>query len=417
MIKKFNILIVLPVIFSISNITAFFANDRISVHNKTPRDLYVAIYYIATDYRLMETPKATIATPIRFLEADSSINMERPAQRVKADPSLGMIGHGPLGLGPFDRQLVFVEDKALLAPQLTKEQLEKYHSKNVGNLQGDVFYIAARDGELGGYTTADWNIAKRTIEMAACQIKSQLPAIMLNPYKDTVATVRVGDGLSEGEQAYLAQRGPRVERALEKIVGQSMKKGKPLKIALVLSGGGQRAMLYALGVTRALEQAGLLDAITYIVSLSGATWAISSWYSSGQSLQIFSDTLVGQLENGLTNVSAGEARLIGEALVTKYFFDQPLGPVDLYGGLLANSYLRFSSSAKQRSHLSDQVQRFGGGQMPMPIYTAVRAESLDVENIWYEFTPFEVSLGKLHVPTWAFGRKFSNGSSLSMAPE
>ena len=48
----------------------------------------------------------------------------------------------------------------------------------------------------------------------------------------------------------------------------------------------------------------------------------------------------------------------------------------------------------------------------MPIYTAVRAESLAVENMWYEFTPYEVGgswLG-MYVPARAFGAKFRNGN-------
>ncbi len=390
--------------------------DRITVHNRTPRDLYIAIYYIGTDFPFMEKPVATIATPIQFVEADSSINVERPPRKVIADGTM-------VGLGPFNRELVFVEDKNLLTPQLTKDQIYKVlHSKNVGNLQGDVFYIGDRDGVFEGFTTVEWNIVQATIIKAREAVIEKLPAIKENPYKNTGAKVRVGNQLPNEEKQYISERLARVKNCSEKLVNQSLDGKKIPKVALVFSGGGYRAMLYTTGALLGARNAGMLDCASYMVGLSGSTWAIGGWVLSGKPIDQYHDWLVRNIHYGLTNISTTDARLIGESLLTKYFFDEPFDIVDLYGPLVANELFAEKGELKQRMTLSSQMEKVKALQLPFPIYTAIAAESLASESKWYEFTPLEIGatwLGPqgMYVPSWAFGRKFKNGSSVNFAPE
>jgi phospholipase A2 len=72
--------------------------------------------------------------------------------------------------------------------------------------------------------------------------------------------------------------------------------------------------------------------------------------------------------------------------------------------------------------LSSQMDKVKAMQVPFPIYTAISAENLAAENLWYEFTPLEIGatwIGPqgMYVPSWAFGRKFKNGTSVNFAPE
>jgi hypothetical protein len=369
--------------------------DRITVHNQTPRDLYVGIYYLRMKMPWEdEYQTAKLASPVQFVESHASGIVQRPVRKVG-----------------YDRELVFLEDKNLFKPELPYFDVkEKYNSKNVGDLQGDVFYIGEKEGIALGYTTVEWNVNKALLDKAQELVFKQLPAINENPYRGQPAQVRVGNELPEAEKTYLTRRLPRVKQAEEKLIGAAL--GQPVKIALIMSGGGTRAMLYTLGVLRALEQAGILNAVIYIATLSGSTWGVSSWYASGVPLPVFCDWITDQLSNGVKNVSSDDAALIGQMLITKYLFEQPLGPVDLYGALLANTFLDKQGAMKQRRYLSDQAKIIESGQFPMPIYTAVRAESLAVENMWYEFTPYEVGgswLG-MYVPARAFGAKFRNGN-------
>ena len=390
--------------------------DRITVHNRTPRDLYIAIYYIGTEFPLMEAPKATIATPIQFVEADSSINVERPPRKVIADGNM-------IGMGPFNRELVFVEDKNLLTPQLTKDQIYNvFRSKNIGNLQGDVFYIGDKDGEFYGYTTVEWNIVEATILKAREAVIQQLPAIRDNPYKNTVAKVRAGNQLPQEEKQYVSDRLTRVRNCSERLINQSLEGKKIPKVALVFSGGGYRAMLYTTGALLGASNAGFLDCVTYMVGLSGSTWAIGGWILSGKPIDQYHDWLVRNIYHGLSNINSNDARLIGDSLLTKYFYDEPFDIVDLYGPLIANELFTERGDLKQRMALSSQMDKVRAMQVPFPIYTAISAENLAAENLWYEFTPIEIGatwIGPqgLYVPSWAFGRKFKNGTSVNFAPE
>ena len=382
-------------------VSTFINADRLTIHNRTPRDLYVGIYYIGLKLPWMkEYPKGKLASRIHFLETESSGIIERPARKIG-----------------YDRELVFVEDQGLLKPELTKEELMHYHSKNVGDMQGDVFYIGDKEGEFYGFTTIQWNVEKPIIESLRAKAINQLPAIKENPYKNCTATVRIGNTLAPEEKEYLAQRMPRVKQSLEKFIGKPFT-GEPIKIALICSGGGTRAMLYTLGICKALEQAGFMDCITYVVTLSGATWGISSWLASNVSLNEYSDWIVQQLNSGLVRFTCDDMGLIAQMLMTKYLYDQPLGPIDLYGALLANIFCGMQPKLKQRVNLTSSATRIKSGQIPLPIYTAVRAENIAVENMWYEFTPFEVGgawLG-MYAPTAAFGSKFHKGTCSKIAP-
>lgn len=380
-------------------------SDRVTVHNKTPRDLYYAIYYIGVDFPFMETPKAVLSTPVQFLETESSGIIQRPPRKVG-----------------YDRELVFVEDKELLKPEITKLDLEKYHAKNVGNLQGDVFYIGDKEAEFYGYTTAEWNIVEPIILKARTAVINQLPAISQDANRSTVARVRAGNDLPAEERQYIAQRMPRIKQALERIVNTSLDGKKIPRVAIVCSGGGYRAMLYTTGALVGADKIGVLDATQYLIGLSGSTWAIGGWILSGMTIAAYHEWLVKNIYHGLARINSNDARLIGDSLLTKYFFDEPFDVVDLYGSLIANELFAEKGELKQRMTLSAHAEKMRAMQAPFPIYTAIAAESLASESLWYEFTPFEVGAtwigpNGLYVPSWAFGRRFKNGTSVNFAPE
>ena len=353
-----------------------------------------------------EYPKAKLASEIVFIEADSSGIVQRPRREIGKD-----------------RQLAFVEQKELLLPELPYEKLKveepkkpEIPNKNVGDLQGDVFYIGDRKARLTGYTTIEWNVEKPLLEEAREEIYNRVPQIKDNPYKNTPGNC-LGNELAAEEKSFLRERMPRAQGAMQRLTGQPIERVP--KIAIVCSGGGYRAMLYCLGALVGAQKAGILDATTYMVGLSGSTWAISGWLLSGKSLQSYHDWLVSDLNRGLKAVNSKDISLIGDHLLTKYLFDQPFGLVDIYGSLLANELFVNQGDSKQRQTLSSQGQALRAGQVPMPIYTAIAAEGIASEQNWYEFSPYEVGAQWMgaYVPSWAFGRKFKNGVSTNFAPE
>lgn len=378
------------------------ADDTITIYNQTPRDLNVAIYYSWPKMPFVAQADAQLATDIYPISAKSSAPMQRPPHKFGAD-----------------RQLVFVEDATLLTATVTPENMSDYHSKNVGSLKGSTFYIADDQGDLYGYTSLEWDTIHAVLEAAEQELLDLLPAFSENPYSATVATVRTSNDLCDQEVAYLANRLPVVTRAMQQLGAQTDDVRMPV-IAVACSGGGYRAMLYTVGALVALQNTQLLNAVTYLVGLSGSTWAIATWLSSGKPIQDFHDWLMNNLGGEFPDFDKDDGELIGQVIATKYLAGQPIGFVDLYGACVANELFDFFTTTHQDLvYLSAQSAAIADGSLPFPIYTCVAAEDNADQRLWYEFSPYEVGAQWMdaYVPTWSFGRKFIDGSSRTYSPE
>src|SRR5438445_781743 len=227
-------------------------------------------------------------------------------------------------------------------------------------------------------------------------------------------------GISEGERAYLNNRLPMVKAALEKMLSRSLEDNQVPKIALVGSGGGYRAMFCTTGSLCAAEEIGLLDATTYITALSGSTWAVAPWISTGKPLHAFKTYLQNCAAKPFGDLSLEEEILMVKALAKKNVYHQPLTLVDPYGSLLANRLLEDLSDKRQKAKLSDQAQKVESGAYPYPIYTAIDGrESIITGQTWYEFTPHTIGdrTNNMHIPTTTYGKKFKEGNVVKDAPE
>lgn len=382
-------------------ISSSYATDTITIYNKTLRDMYVTIYYQEVPYYIGTPANAQRASSIVCLDSNASITLERPERK-----------------WGYDRELVFSEYDTTLTEQLTALQLQQLHSKNIGAMQGSSFYIGDYEGDLYAYTALEWKVIQAPLEYAHNHMLNMIPAIKNNPYKNTAARVRKGNDLCVQERSHRFLRLQKIKYALDNLYSKSYDKKVPT-ISVVCSGGGYRAMLYTLGALHALEQTKLLDIISYIVGLSGSTWAIGSWLSSGKSVQEFHEWVINNITFDMKDIDSEDFTLISEVLLTKYCAGQPLGFVDIYGACVANDLFDSFSHDKDRIYLSNQSRRIEDASLPLPIYTAISAETNETEHLWYEFTPYEVGASWLeyYVPTWAFGRKFKNGFSVTNAPE
>lgn len=423
--------VVFILFFSLFSISALFAADPFTVYNETDQDLYMAIYYVPPFIG-----KSSRATSIVMVKKHGDYVFQRPKLKIG-----------------YDRDLLFNPDKFALKARLSRKGYNKLPSKNVGAIQGKYIYIAEKDGKLSGYNLTEWKVVKPTIEMALAakdwsvgtikgigsaivatltdpiknKIKKGQQAFAQDPYKDTVATVRVGNELNNNERRAVNSRLQKVKSALEK------KLGKPIeytpKIAFIASGGGYRAMICTLGFLAGAQQIGLLDATTWMSALSGSTWALGLWLSTaqktGKALSVadfrnqFFDIIAGK--ELYKPLSASEIALLTNAWLVRAALGQPFTLVSIYGALLANRLLASFGDKRHIAYLSQQANLVQSGQTLIPIYTAIQAESgIKKENIeWYEFTPWEVGGAwlKTYVPTWAYGREFDKGKSIDFGIE
>jgi phospholipase A2 len=236
--------------------------------------------------------------------------------------------------------------------------------------------------------------------------------------------------ISLEEQHCINQRLTYAVPALQNFLSSPVAAPSLPKIAVCLSGGGYRSMIASLGYMLGFEALGLLDAITYVTSLSGSTWLIAPWLTSGQSLTDYKNYLLNLIQNDHFNVTGintlktfGLSTLINDLLWPKISTDQALSSVDLYGALLANALMsgaQFTGGAQEQK-LSAQRTCIADGSHPFPLYTAVGAWKNDAYHSyeWYEFSPYYMSnsIERLSIPTEAFGSHFENGRASHLLPE
>lgn len=391
---------------------------NITLYNDEDFDFYAAIYYVTkTSFER--------ATDPALVNSGQEIQIERPAQ--KRSQLITFI----------DRNLVIAQNKADLKPVLSVQEYSDLISKNIGSLKGNTFFIATQDGKTKLFNYAQYKIINpflavitTTRDLVKNITKRDLPQIRLNPYKDTVTSVRQGRELNKDETNYLSLRLQKVKVALQKILDKKLGNYVP-RISLVASGGGYRATVATLGWLAGAEKIDLLDAVTWVVGLSGSTWAIGSWIQSGTTAEQHRMNLIKAMSSetgsvpglknvkGLSAASNQEANLIAEALATKWIYNQPITIVDIYGSLLANRLFKQAGDKRHMQYLSQQADILKNGNLPLPIYTAVQIDKKNNRSLWYEFTPFEVgSLDlQMHIPSWSYGNNFNAGKNIDNPPQ
>lgn len=258
-----------------------------------------------------------------------------------------------------------------------------------------------------------------------------------NPYRNTDAFVaqRPRGAISPIEQNIFlpARRKKNIEaqRALFKnlilqkqINVATVNNQTGLKIGLMMSGGGYRAMALASGYLEALEQVGILDAASHLSALSGSTWFVSAWLQSGLSVTNFNKDLAQRIPymqvdhlalRAFDDPTRKEA-LHYEIMFPKFAFNQPIGSVDMFGWLLSQAVLQ----GNYTTGISNQWDVVKQGAYPFPLYTTISMHNTGSEENpryrynWYEVNPLEfenIERG-LAIPVWSLGREFENGKSV-----
>ena len=247
-----------------------------------------------------------------------------------------------------------------------------------------------------------------------------------NIFKKESARVRQNSELGLEELTTIDLRLKQTQPALANFLELSLQPDQNLRIGFCGSGGGYRAMLSTVGFLVGAERIGLLDTALYMSALSGSTWALGPWTSMNISIDEYKKQLMGKTQNMLKIAGnqilpapeSDQLKSLMYNLELKYLFHAPISSVDLWGGMIANKLFEPAKN-RQDLYLSDQRKIITDGKHIFPIYTAVNPDETHpsgktVYN-WFEFTPFEIGSTNLNAftPTWAFGRKFLNGQTVS----
>ncbi|XP_043844393.1 cytosolic phospholipase A2 zeta [Dromiciops gliroides] len=237
--------------------------------------------------------------------------------------------------------------------------------------------------------------------------------------------IRLGFDLCKGEQKFLDKRKQVVSKALQKVLelDEAPQNDQVPVVAVLGTGGGNRAMTSLYGSLTGLQDLGLLDTVTYLSGISGSTWCISTIYKdpawSQTSLQVPTRRARSFVCSSKTGAFLSDQLLYyGQQLMAQEKSGLHVSLIDLWGLLVEHFLHQEENPAK----LSDQRAAVVQGQNPYPIYAGINVHrnmsSQDFAE-WCEFTPYEVGFPKYgaFVPTELFGSEFFMGRLLRAWPE
>ncbi|XP_050965600.1 cytosolic phospholipase A2 gamma-like [Labeo rohita] len=224
--------------------------------------------------------------------------------------------------------------------------------------------------------------------------------------------VRIGHSLHTNEWEFAAKRRENVFQSLQKLEIHCSQNKVP-NIALLGSGGGQRAMVGLLGSLVELDKAGLLDCILYLSGVSGSTWCMASLYQEpdwSTKLDTVKDKIIKRLSGPGVNLTDALAKL------KKYYYGKDFFSLtDVWAVMIITTYMK----EIDEHTLTDQWNQHS--KDPFPIYTVNDKQSKQEAGVdpWFEISPYEAgySLTGAFVGTSSFGSQFDKGLKKKQQPE
>ncbi|XP_052388572.1 cytosolic phospholipase A2 gamma [Carassius gibelio] len=225
--------------------------------------------------------------------------------------------------------------------------------------------------------------------------------------------VRMGHSLNEAEKHHVTSRR---ESALECLKRHEIHCSleKMPNIALVASGGSERAMVGLLGSLLALFQDDLLDCVLYLAGLSGSTWCMVSLYKEPD----WSSKLE-KVKEDIKNKLGGRIRLKEKfKKLEKYYREKDnFSLTDFWAALVITMIVKEIDEQTFSDLRSKQSTKD-----PYPIFTVIDKQShkdkLDADT-FVEITPHETgySITGAFVDTSSFGSQFDKGVQIKDQPE
>jgi hypothetical protein len=235
--------------------------------------------------------------------------------------------------------------------------------------------------------------------------------------KTVVARARQGISIGNEEQTATLTRQRINQQALQRALGLPNTPANTPAIGVACSGGGMRAAIATLGLLSGLEKIGLLDAVTYLATLSGSTWTAASWLQHGGRIEQLRATLKSKVKKPFDLDSIPTTAIV-KMLLNKYMIGRDLSINDIYGSLIASTFLSTTTSNGLTTDLGDFAPAVAKGSFPIPIFTSIIGET-EPHYEWMEYSPFEVGSTylKTWIPTDAVGKRFTGGDSYDASPD
>ncbi|XP_073716906.1 cytosolic phospholipase A2 gamma-like [Misgurnus anguillicaudatus] len=223
--------------------------------------------------------------------------------------------------------------------------------------------------------------------------------------------VRIGHSLNKHEEEFVNRRLKTVQQSLKKLGIDCTLDNVP-KIALLGSGGGERAMLGLLGCLDKLEKIGLLDCILYLSGVSGSTWCMTSLYQEPNW-----STKVNSVKEKILQTHKGSDVGWRDTLYKlKKYYDEKgmLSLTDVWAVIIITLFVKEINEHKVSE------QQVGHDKDPFPIYNVIDkgCRQQNDGDPWFEITPYEAGYSVIgaFVDVSKFGSNFQAGRKIKHLP-
>lgn len=397
----------LCIIFSSLIISAPHISYPVTLENQTDKNFYAAFYYVKSTPSGSSTGPAVLAGNIVEVKQKNQVKLERPPYKIVTD----------------NREIIVSKDKKDLEKDLTKEKYNAARKIPAGVKYGETFYIVEKDGKIHTLSIIEkiaFDSADKIQNMITQLSTDAKKYLNKNPYKDKPAQVTKRDTqnpLDPEEQKVVDTRLADARTHLNTKFKNIIPENKKIGIHMALSGGGMRAVVCSQALYEALEELDLLKAITYSVGLSGSTWFVAALAQSNLPLKDF----IPYIKETVTVSGLPSAESLFDIGLQRLISKQPLDLNVLFGAFLSYKFFKFirNETEKQSLHFSDIAKNLVNKPDIIPMITAIDFTVSRKNSNWVSFTPFCTFFGatKSSIPTWAFGRSFSEGFSTNFIPE
>ncbi|MBD3273249.1 hypothetical protein GF385_02780 [Candidatus Dependentiae bacterium] len=223
--------------------------------------------------------------------------------------------------------------------------------------------------------------------------------------------VITNNAISKQEKTYIKKRKSITNQAIKDIIGSKIKNLKLPKISLCFSGGGYRSMISCLGFLNAADKNNLLDASTYISTLSGSTWLMIPLLIRNIIPHFYKKILETEVNHNFFNPETLDIKTIVKYLKKK----KNIQLIDIWGSVLADRLLGNIENCENLSFKQIRKNLSKKNYYPFPLFSCVIANSRDPKTdlpyTWLEVNPFQTFSKELggSIQTKYFGSIFKNG--------
>ncbi|XP_056154018.1 cytosolic phospholipase A2 gamma-like [Lampris incognitus] len=228
-----------------------------------------------------------------------------------------------------------------------------------------------------------------------------------------MAQIRLGHTLSDGEKDFVAIRKRLIRQCLARHKITCTLDEVP-NIAIIGSGGGERAMLGLLGSLYQMGNVDLLDSAMYLGGVSGSTWCMSSIYEC----QNWSSCVEDVKDKVVKRISYDSVGMFARVkkLVNYYRSRDHFSLTDVWAALVVPLIVKEIDETNLSRHRADHDKD------PYPVYTVIDQDSKYKKcnkECFFELTPHEAgySINGAFVDIASFGCKYDKGVCQKKQPE